>query len=163
MVDALVAAVESFPHWLATVILSALPLTEHRLSIPLAITTWNIPPLEAYGWAVLGALLPFFPLYYGLMWVRGLCERYFPRLVTPIDKVLARSEKKVRNGYEKYGAIALCLFVAIPLPMTGLWTATLAAVALKLPVKTSFISIALGTLIAGGIVTFISAGAEAWF
>ncbi|MBI1907876.1 small multi-drug export protein [Candidatus Uhrbacteria bacterium] len=163
MTEALIAAVESFPHWLATVVLSALPLTEHRLSIPIAIHSWNMAPLEAYGWAVLGALLPFFPLYYGLMALRGLCERHAPWLVGPIDRALARSEKKVRQSYEKYGAIALCLFVAIPLPLTGLWTATLAAVAMKLPLKSSFVAIALGTLIAGGIVTFVSAGAEAWF
>lgn len=163
MQEAVIAAVENFPHWLATVILSALPLTEHRLSIPLAITAWNIPPLEAYGWGMLGALLPFFPLYYGLAWLRDWCERHWPRLVAPIDKLLVRSEGKVRASYEKYGAIALCMFVAVPLPMTGLWTATLAAVALKLPMKISFISIAVGTLIAGGIVTAISAGANAWF
>jgi uncharacterized membrane protein len=48
------------------------------------------------------------------------------------------------------------LFVAIPLPMTGAWTGSLAAVLLGLKFKHAFLSIFAGIVIAGSIVTCLS-------
>jgi len=45
------------------------------------------------------------------------------------------------------------LFVAIPLPVTGAWTGSLAAVLFGLKFKHAFLSIFSGILIAGAIVT----------
>ncbi|MFC2015223.1 small multi-drug export protein, partial [Chloroflexota bacterium] len=54
---------------------------------------------------------------------------------------------------EKYERIGLILFVATPLPITGAWTGALAAVLLGLKFKYAFLSISVGIIIAGIIVT----------
>jgi len=57
---------------------------------------------------------------------------------------------KIINKYERIG---LALFVAIPLPITGAWTGSLIAVLFGLKFKHAFLSIFIGILIAGVIVT----------
>ena len=39
----------------------------------------------------------------------------------------SKATKKFQKSYDLYGALALFLFVAIPLPVTGVWTASVAA------------------------------------
>ncbi|MBU4453210.1 small multi-drug export protein, partial [Patescibacteria group bacterium] len=155
MLDSIVQFLESFPRELATIILSALPITELRLAIPVAIHTWQLRPLDALGYALLGNLIPLVPLYFGLNKLRSICEKYAPWLTRLIDKSVTRAERKVSDKYAKYGALALFLFTALPLPLTGLWTATLAAVALKIPFKYAAPSIILGVIVAGIIVTIL--------
>ncbi len=57
---------------------------------------------------------------------------------------------------KKYGQLALVAFVAVPLPLTGAWTASLVAFLFGIPFKKSFASISLGVITAGLIVTFIT-------
>jgi len=158
MVDTLVEILSSVPPSVATVILSALPLTELRLSIPVAMAVWGLAPLTAFGLALIGNFLPFFPLYYGLDALRRFSEKYLPWLTRIIDKSVGRAEGRVKEKYARYGAFALFLFTAIPLPMTGLYTATLAAVALKVPVRHALLGVTSGIVVAGTIVTLVSAG-----
>ncbi len=75
------------------------------------------------------------------------------------DFFIKRIQKKSRNlepQINKYGYIALAVFVAVPLPMTGAWTGALIAWLLGLNRKKSFAAIALGVLLAGIIVTIIT-------
>ena len=57
---------------------------------------------------------------------------------------------------EKYERIGLVLFVAIPLPITGAWTGSIASVLLGMSFKRALLSIFLGVLIAGTIVTCLT-------
>ena len=66
-----------------------------------------------------------------------------------VHRTLNRAEEKVR----KYGYWGVMLFVAIPLPVTGAYTGTLAAWLLKLDIKKAFWFLALGVVIAGIIVS----------
>ncbi len=75
MVESIIAFFAGLPAPLATTILSALPIVELRLTIPVAIHEWSMTPGLAFGCGVVGALLPFLPLYFGLMKLRGWCER----------------------------------------------------------------------------------------
>ncbi len=43
------------------------------------------------------------------------------------DKTVRKLRERVRPYVEKYGAIGLTLFVAVPLPVTGVWTGAIAA------------------------------------
>ena len=62
---------------------------------------------------------------------------------------------KRQGKVQKYETFGLFLFVAIPLPMTGAWTGALVASLLKLNFRKSMLSIALGVLCAGVIVSVI--------
>lgn len=160
MVDALVQFFSSWPTPLATAVLAALPVTELRLAIPIAVHVWSLAPFDALLYAFLGNLLPIAPLYFGLTKLRDVCAKVMPRLVGPIDALLGRGERKLKDQYARYGALALFLFTAIPLPLTGVWTATIAAVALKIPFRSAVLGIAAGALAAGIIVSLLSLSAD---
>ena len=51
---------------------------------------------------------------------------------------------------------ALLLFVAVPFPVTGVWTGTAIAVFLGLKFKDAILALSVGNLIAGGIITLLT-------
>lgn len=161
--DVITSFLDQFPHGLATILLAALPVTELRLAIPIASEVWLIHPLNAFGLALIGNFLPFFPLYFGLNTVRTWSEKYAPWFTKFIDASVDRAERRVKEKYARYGAFALFLFTALPLPFTGLYTATLAAVALKIPLKHTLIGVVSGIFVAGVIVTILSVSADVLF
>lgn len=163
MINSIVEYLNNFPPELATLLLAALPITELRLAIPIAIHEWLLNPFNAFGWALIGNFLPFFPLYYGLGALRRFSEKYTPWFTRVIDASVDRAERRVKEKYARYGAFALFLFTALPLPFTGLYTATLAAVALKVPVKYALIGVTSGIIVAGIIVTFLSVNVATFF
>ncbi|MCH8049121.1 small multi-drug export protein [Patescibacteria group bacterium] len=160
MLDSIIQFLNQFPPALSTIILAALPITELRLSIPVAVHVWLVPPLTALGLSLVGNFLPFFPLYYGLDALRRSSVKYMPWLTKMIDRSIDRAERRLKQKYARYGAFALFLFTALPLPFTGLWTATLAAVALKIPLKYTLAGIVSGIFVAGIIVTILSVSVD---
>jgi len=78
-----------------------------------------------------------------------------------MQKLFERTRRKLNGRVEKYGYWALTLFVAIPLPVTGAWTGTLAAFVFGLPKKASFIAIFIGVCISATIVTLVTLGGNA--
>lgn len=138
---------------------AALPVVELRGSIPLAIGILGMPPLEAALLSILGNLVPIFAIYwFGDAWVRWTSERQgFLRRLT--DRVLSRSRRAFDGRYRRYGLMALPLFVAIPLPMTGVVTGTLAAFLFGVPLRKSFPLLAIGVIVAAVIVTAVTTGA----
>lgn len=163
MIDSVVQFLSQFPDWLATIILAALPVTELRLAIPVATQIWLVNPFNALGLALIGNFLPFLPLYYGLDWLRRISERRTPWLTRVIDVQIERSRQRVQEKYARYGAFALFLFTALPLPFTGLYTATLAAVALKVPLKHALAGIIPGIFVAGILVLALTVSADVFF
>jgi uncharacterized membrane protein len=85
-----------------------------------------------------------------------LFEKFF-------EWLFRRAEKKGNRNVEKYKDLALAIFVAIPLPLTGAWTATVIALVLKYNFKNAFISIFAGVIAAGIIVTILTiSGVQIW-
>ena len=72
---------------------------------------------------------------------------------TVFNKFVSRTQKKVESKVKKYGYLGLTLFVAIPLPVTGAYTGALGAWILGMETKKVFLSILLGVIISGIIVT----------
>ena len=73
--------------------------------------------------------------------------------------MFARTRKRFSVKAEKYGKfIALVLFVAIPLPITGAWTGSAAAFLFGIPFSRSFPAVIIGVLIAGIVVTLTTVG-----
>ncbi len=80
--------------------------------------------------------------------------KLFKKLVHNLtDKSLNKSHK-----IQKYGAWGLLIFVAIPLPGTGVWSGSLAAALLDMRFKWAFPAILVGNLIAGILVMGLSHG-----
>jgi len=131
-----------------------LPIAELRLALPIGITVFNMPWYEAFGLSVLGNIIPvpflllFFDAVSKLVQKNKLGKRF-------IDWLLTRTAKKT-GSIEKYKHLGLIVFVAIPLPLTGAWTASLAAYILGLKFSSSFFDIILGVIGAGIIVTALT-------
>ena len=139
---------------LAVLGLAASPISELRGAIPLAIGTFDFTWYYACIIAVIGNLLP---VPFILLFL-NTATRILSR-VSLFDKFLswlfARTRKR-GELIEKYERIGLVLFVAIPLPITGAWTGSIAAVLLGMKFPRALLSICIGVLIAGVIVTCLT-------
>ena len=66
---------------LLTLVYSAIPVTELRATIPLAITVWHVPPLMALILAIIGNSIPIIFIILGLNKFVELAEKYSPFLM----------------------------------------------------------------------------------
>jgi len=136
---------------MVVIIISALPVAELRVALPVAINLFHLPWYYALLLAVAGSLLPV-PLL--LLFFDSL-SRLLGR-VRVMERGLNWLFERIRKRgtiIERYERIGLVLFVAIPLPVTGVWTGSIAAVLLGLRFRYAFIAISIGAFIAGAIVT----------
>ena len=134
--------------------LAASPISELRGAIPLAILEFDFPWYYAYTIAVIGNLLPVPFILLLLNTITQLLSRF--RLFDRFFKWLFAYTRRRGTLIEKYERIGLVLFVAIPLPITGAWTGSIAAVLLGMSFTRAILSIFLGVLIAGVIVTCLT-------
>lgn len=148
----------SFSPELSTFIISMLPISELRGAIPMAIGVYYLNPLQAYVIAVIGNIIPVIfilkyiePISKYLMSKSKFFKTFFTRL-------FEYTRKKHNGKFEKWGALALVTFVAIPLPITGGWSGAIAAFVFGIPFKRALPLISLGIMIAGVIVTGLSLG-----
>jgi len=70
--------------------------------------------------------------------------------------LIERTERKRRRRLTLVKYFSLFLFVAVPLPLTGVWTGSAIAVFLKTKFRYAFPCIVIGNLVAGLLVMFLS-------
>ena len=138
-------------HELLIIIISALPVLELRGALPVAINLFHMPWYKALCLAIIGNLLPVPLLLLFLDSLAGAVSRVGigRRMVNWVFEHTRRRGKAI----ERYEKLGLMLFVAIPLPVTGAWTGSIAAFLLGLKFRYAFLSILAGVVIAGAIVT----------
>ncbi|MDL2261105.1 small multi-drug export protein [Methanimicrococcus sp. OttesenSCG-928-J09] len=144
------------PPWLVVIVISAIPVIELRGAIPVAIGLYGMDPVLAFVLAVIGNMIPVTIIFYFLDPVSKFLSKHSKLFAKFFDWLFNRVEKQGNERVEKYKDLALMTFVAIPLPLTGAWTGTAAALVLKYPFKNAFLSILAGVIIAGIIVTFLT-------
>ncbi|PIE76581.1 ligand-binding protein SH3 [bacterium DOLJORAL78_65_58] len=148
--------IEALPTPLAVFVVAMLPVFELRGAIPAGYAMGMNQPLLIYLLAVAGNFVPVLPIILGLGPAERLLRRYpfWDRFFNWLFKrTVARSDV-----IKKYESLGLILFVAIPLPMTGAWTGSIAAYLFKLPLRMALPCIILGILIAGVVVSLLSQG-----
>ncbi len=136
-------------------LLSALPITELRATIPWALAE-GMPVARVLILTIIGNMLPVVPL----ILILGPLSKYlrqFPFLEVVFQKILLQTRRK-GSDIQRYGTLGLMLFVAMPLPGTGAWTGAILTWLLGLPLFPSACAICLGVVIAGIIVTLTSIG-----
>ena len=136
---------------------SMLPIIELRGAIPLAFA-FDLPWWQAYLISVAGNLLPvpFILLFINaiIKWMSASKVKFFNKIAT----FLLKKVENKRDRIEKYSFWGVCIFIAIPLPVTGAWTGSLVAAVIGMKPWKAFLSALLGVLIAGAIVTLIVYG-----
>lgn len=134
-------------------LIASLPIIELRGAIPIGISL-GMSPLHAALVCLAGSMLPVpFLLFFLKPFFKKL--RCFPIVKKFEDWLVNRTERKAKN-IKKYSTLGLVLFVAVPLPSTGVWTGSIAAALFNLRIKSAFIAILVGNTIAAFIVTFLS-------
>ena len=143
-------------HILLTFAAAMTPVGELRLAIPLALLTYDLEWYVALPVAALGNMVPVLILVPGLQRISTILQS-FPN---PAGRLLLWQRERVRRvqgpRFEKYGSLALIILVAIPLPMTGAWTGSLAAWVFGIPPRRAIPLIAVGVAIAGVVVTAVA-------
>lgn len=150
----------AFNKEIAVVFLAAMPVSELRGAIPLAIAQ-GFSPQKAYILAVLGNIIPIMPLLFLLQPISNRLRRI--RIFAKFFDWLFERTRRKAALVEKFEALGLILFVAIPLPVTGAWTGCVAATLFKIRFRYALISIILGVLIAGLIVLGLSLAGKGLF
>ena len=151
--------------YLATLIMSILPLIELKGGIVFA---WNLLGfVKAFILAYIGSTIVFFFLFPLLKPIINLLKKWkpFSKLAFKVEgffeikaqKALEDNlNKKDKMSEKALKVLTVFIFVAIPLPMTGVWTGTAIAVFLGLGFKDSILPVCAGNFIAGSIISLLS-------
>jgi uncharacterized membrane protein len=135
-------------------LLSLLPITELRLSIPIGILYFKLSWVYVFIICVASNALAGVFLVLALGKIIFICNR-IPFLRSVLKRLMVLSEDRY-SKYSRYKSRALILFVGIPLPGTGAWTGSLVSHVLGLSKTSSILAIIQGVIISGVIMTVLS-------
>ena len=166
MIDSMIEAINAFfgTPYLTTFIVAMIPLIELKGAIPVGIAG-GVPPVAAFCLAYLGSVFVFFPLYFLLRPFLNLLKKvkWFRRFACKVEYLFVRKAQKIAGrteGAEERARRIMCwgvfAFVAVPLPMTGVWTGTALAVFLGLRFLDSLFAISVGNLLAGLLISLLT-------
>lgn len=166
---------------LATTLISMVPIIELRGGIPFGMdkTLWGnyaLSSWKSFGFSFLGSCLVvpvlallFLPI---INWLKK--TKLFKKMATGIENMIKKKSDKIEadstNTEVKENAnnkkftkqyfiklFGVFMFVAVPLPLTGVWTGTAIAVLLNFNLVETCLSVILGNLVAGIIMMTICA------
>jgi len=141
-------------------LLAAVPIIELRGAIPAGMVM-GLDPLTSAIVSFIGSMLPVPFILFGMKPVIQYMRR-FKWAEKFLDWLINRTVKRAKN-FDKYSFYGLMLFVAVPLPTTGVWTGSMAASLFGMRIKRSFFAIMIGNLIAAFLVTAGSTFAASLF
>lgn len=154
---------------LATVIMSIFPLIELKGGIVFARSA-GLDFILSFLLAFVGSTIVFFPIYFLLKPILNLMKKikWFNKLATKVegyftDKAEKTLESQTNKNLEKGKSrnstflkqLGVLIFVAIPLPMTGVWTGTAISVFLNLKFKHAILPVVIGNFIAGLLISLL--------
>ena len=164
MLEVVASFFSSFPHWLGTFLMAMTPVGELRLALPVAILFYKMPVWSALFWSITGNMIPVTIILLFVERFHRWVEKKSGFLSSSWLKYLEQAQQKFDSKkYEKYGLVALALFVGVPLPMTGAWTGAVIAFLLALPFKKAWVAIFVRAILSAVITLLVSLGANGIF
>lgn len=134
---------------------SMLPIWELKGAIPMGIAM-GIPFWTVFLLALAGSSIPvpfiIFFIERVIAWMQRSNVKFFHKFA---DWLLGKVAKH-RKTIDKYGYLGVFLFVAVPLPGTGVWTGSLIASLLNLKPKMAIPLVLLGNVVAGCLMLLLS-------
>lgn len=139
--------------YLEIMLLAMLPLTELRGAIPIGIAM-DLNPIGVYIASVIGSTIVSIPLIFTFRHILNFFRNIdiFLPLVKKVDSKIESGTKRLKS----ISILGIILFVGIPFPTTGTWTAAAIASILKMRIKTSLLGVLIGNMMSGIIVSLIS-------
>jgi len=137
----------------AVVLVNIIPAVEQLGGITTGIAL-GLQPIEALLISLSINIMLFVPVYFGAEFIyKTLSKINF--LKVRFDKYIERARTKAKPYVEKYGVVGIALFIALPGPFTGTYTASFVSWALKLEWRKAWFAIGLGAII-GGVLIFLA-------
>ena len=151
---------------IATLFVSMFPLIELKGAIPIGTGLFGMNLWATAGIAYLGStivsvaeffiLIPIFNLLKKIKFIRRLIEKIEQIFKDKAAEIAKKTDGSAEREARKIMMLSLFVFVAVPFPVTGVWTGTAIAVFLGLKFRESVLPIACGNLIAGAIITLMT-------
>ena len=141
---------------ITVIFMSMMPLIELRGAIPFGISL-GLSPINAAMIAFAGSMIPVPFILFATRPIFNYLrkKKSFEKL---IEKLTHRSMNHAGKGIIKYGILGLIIFVAIPIPGTGVWSGSLAASVIDIRVKLAFPAIMIGNALAAVQIMTLSHG-----
>lgn len=154
---------------LATIFIAMIPIVELRGAIPFGSSKdiWGNSALsvfEASVYSILGSIAAAVIIILLLIPIFNFLKKtkVFKKIVESFEEKFKKQSDKIENDAKKASSKSLkrwfgvVLFVAIPLPLTGVWTGSAVAVFLQMGFWKSFSAVSVGALVAGSIMMLVS-------
>jgi len=157
---------------LATIIIAIIPMIELKGAIPFAMSEelWGSNALAtwpALGYSFLGSILIvpvlaliFKPIYNAIKdkkFFKGIVHFFVGGVEEKTDKTNQKTKERTQRAKFWLKMLAVFLFVAFPVPLTGVWTGTCFAILLGLNFWQACAVVISGNAVCGLIVTFVCA------
>ncbi len=136
--------------YLHILILSAMPVIELRGAIPIGVVM-GMTPIHSAILCYFGSMIPV-PFLLIIMNYLIKFAKHYPKAEKLLNKITSITLKKVKH-FDAWSFWGLLIFVAIPLPTTGVWTGSIASAILGMKRRISLPAIAIGNLIAAILIT----------
>jgi uncharacterized membrane protein len=147
-------------HQLLVALLAMIPLTESRGSIPIGITVLNLSPLSAYLFSLLGNMVPLVLLFLFLPQFITWLAKSNPHIHAILERYFFRLSKRHEVALNAYGALFLFVFVAIPHPGGGVYSASILATLFRMKRSVAIPAIVCGMIVSGLIVLSVTEAAR---
>jgi len=135
--------------------IAAMPIVELRGAVPVAHHVFDMGLVRSFVLSVIGNMIPV-PAILLLLGPVSNVMRKIPIFDKFFTWLFNRTRR--RSGtIQKYQELGLILFIAVPLPVTGAWTGSLAAFLFGLRFWLSMFCVVAGVCIAGVVVSTFSA------
>ncbi|MBU0547144.1 MAG: small multi-drug export protein [Candidatus Omnitrophica bacterium] len=160
MVNTILSYLKELPKDYIVMIVAALPVSELRGAIPLALS-FGMSLSKAFWLSVLGNCIIVAPALFLFKPITDVLRKFkiWSRF---FDWVFERTRKN-SDVIQRYEALGLAIFVAIPLPITGAWSGVIAASLFKIRFRYAFMAIVAGIIFAGFVVSSLCAlGILSW-
>jgi uncharacterized membrane protein len=131
-----------------------LPIVELRGAVPIGNNLFHLPLWQTLALSLAGNMLPIFLVVLLLEKLVVLLSRV--RIFRRFFEWLYERTRRRSGIIQRYEFWGLVIFVGVPLPGTGAWTGSLAAVLLGMSYWRSLLACFVGVLIAATIVTTLS-------
>lgn len=142
--------------WLAIILVATIPTLEGKVALPfamaLSLSHPELTPLLCIICTFIGTIIPSIPI---LLLTKFLKKKTSGFIYDKVGSKYLKNTSKLEKKSKLKTVLNLSFFVAIPLPLTGVWSGSIIGGLLNLSICEGFISICLGSIISTLIIYFI--------
>lgn len=156
--------VENFSNYpiLAVLLVSMTPTLESKIAIPLALASniWGkqtLSPILAVTISCLGSLIPAIVIIPTIRLIKKkACGLVLDKFISKIESKYKNNVNKLKNKNDVFKkCVQLATFVAIPLPLTGVYSASIIAGLIDIKFVYAFLAISIGEVMSASIILLL--------